>query len=208
VTRELPGHYPYIVIKQYIVDFVERWEDPSRKFFDATKKELNSRIQQLVEEQFSQYTYGHLKQGVRYASWSRHMLLSLTQTTRNVMQSHIQRWADAATQHIGCLLENEREPFTKNVHYYTEYRAKFLHHYKRDRLMSTSTVVRNLDSDNMDRNMSIALNQAISSLAQLGLGSVDPSSLVALLPSDPMEPAIGIMADVRGYFQGRDSSFL
>jgi hypothetical protein len=69
VTRELPGHYPYFVIKQYIVDFVDRWEDPSRQFFDITRKELTRRVQQLVEEQFSQYGHGHLKRGVRYDSW-------------------------------------------------------------------------------------------------------------------------------------------
>lgn len=184
VTRELPGHYPYIVIKQYIVDFVKRWEDPSRQFFDITKKELTRRIQELVEEQFSQYTHGHLKQGVR-----------------NIMQSHIQKCADTAAQQIGFLLADEHEPFTLNVHYYTEYRSKFLGHYERDRLMSTSRVMRNLDPDCCSPGMKIILDEAISSLAKLGLHWVDASSLVALLPPDPMGTAIGIMADVRAYFQ-------
>ena len=53
--------------------------------------------------------------------------------------------------------------------------------------------------------MESVLDDAISSLARLGLRSVDASSLVALLPPDPMEPAIGIMAEVRAYFQGRES---
>jgi hypothetical protein len=70
VTRELPNHYPYAVIKRYICAFVRQWEDPSREFFDITRKELTSGIQLLVEKHFSQYTHGHLKQGVRYASWS------------------------------------------------------------------------------------------------------------------------------------------
>ena len=68
VTRELPGHYPYMVIKQYIVDFVGKWEEPSRQFFDITQKELTNGVQLLVEKHFSQYTHGHLKQGVRYVS--------------------------------------------------------------------------------------------------------------------------------------------
>ncbi|KAI9441570.1 P-loop containing nucleoside triphosphate hydrolase protein [Lactarius indigo] len=184
VTRELPGHYPYIVIKQYIVDFVKRWEDPSRQFFDITKKELTRRIQELVEEQFAQYAHGHLKQGVR-----------------NIMQSHIQKCADTAAQQIGFLLADEHEPFALNVHYYTEYRSKFFAHYRRDRLMSTSRVIRNLDPDSCTPSMKIALDGAISSLAKLGLHSVDASSLAALLPPDPMGTAIGIMADVRAYFQ-------
>jgi hypothetical protein len=120
------------------------------------------------------------------------------------MQSHIQKCADTAAQDIGFLLTDEHEPFTLNVHYYTEYRAKFLSHYKRNRLRTTSKVMRNLDPDGGNLNM-FALDEAIASLAKLGLRLVEPSSLAALLPSDPMEPAIGIMADVRAYFQGRES---
>ena len=121
------------------------------------------------------------------------------------MQSHIQKCADTAEQQIGFLLIDEHEPFTLNAHYYTEYRSKFLGHYKRKRLMSsraTSTVMRNLDPDTTS--MESILDQALSSLASLGLRSIDASSLAALLPPDPMEPAIGIMADVRAYFQGRE----
>ena len=122
------------------------------------------------------------------------------------MQSHIQSCADAAEQQIGFLLTEEHEPFTLNTHYYTEYRTKFLVHYKRDRLMSShamSRVMRNLDPDNSS--MESTLDNAISSLTRLGLHSVDAWSLAALLPPDPMEPAIGIMAEVRAYFQGRES---
>ena len=70
ITRELPGHYPYMVIKQYIVDFVDRWEEPSMQFFDITQKELTNSVHQLVEKHFSHYSHGHLKQEIRYVSWS------------------------------------------------------------------------------------------------------------------------------------------
>jgi len=119
------------------------------------------------------------------------------------MQSHIQRCADAAAQHIDSLLKDENEPFTLNARYYAEYRAKFLSHYKTGRLRSKSSVIRNLE-DGTSPNMRMALNEAISSLAKLGLRSVEASSLAALLPPDPMQPAIEIMADVRAYFQGRE----
>ncbi|KAI9465219.1 P-loop containing nucleoside triphosphate hydrolase protein [Lactarius psammicola] len=183
VTRELPNHYPHTVIKQYICTVVRQWEDPSRQFFDITRKELTSGVQLLVEKHFAQYTHGHLKQGVR-----------------NIMQSHIQRCADAATQHIDSLLKDENEPFTLNARYYAEYRARFLSYYKTGRLRSKSSVIRNLE-DGTNPGMRIALNEAIAALAKLGLRSVEASSLAALLPPDPMEPAIGIMADVRAYFQ-------
>ena len=68
MRRELPNHYSYAVIKQYIRTFVRHWEDPSRQFFDITRKELISGVQLLVEKHFSQYSHGHLKQGVRSVS--------------------------------------------------------------------------------------------------------------------------------------------
>jgi hypothetical protein len=162
---------------------VGQWEEPSRQFFDITRRELTSGVQLLVEKHFSPYTHGHLKQGVR-----------------SIMQSHIQRCAEAATQHIDCLLKDENEPFTLNDRYYAEYRSKFLSHYKTDRLRAKSSVIQNLEENNSP-NMKMAVSEAISSLAKLGFRSIDAPSLVALLPPDPMEPAIGIMADVRAYFQ-------
>jgi hypothetical protein len=119
------------------------------------------------------------------------------------MLSHIQKCADTAAQHIGYLLADEHEPFTLNVRQYTEYRTNFLGHYKRERLMAISQVMKNLDPDTSK--MKLALDEAISSLARLGLHSVNPLSLAALLPPDPMETGLGIMADVRAYFQGRES---
>ena len=118
------------------------------------------------------------------------------------MQSHIQKCADTAAQHIGFLLTEEHEPFTLNVHYYTEYRSKFFSHYKNDHLWSTSNVIRNVDLNSYNPNTQRALAELIASLAKLGLRSVEASPLAALHPPDLMEPAIGIMADVRAYFQG------
>lgn len=117
------------------------------------------------------------------------------------MQSHVQRCTDATTQHINSLLMDQNKPFTMNARYYAEYRSKFLSHYKRDRLRLKISVIRNLEDNPPSTKM--ALNEAMSSLAKLGFRSLEASSLAALLPPDPMEPAIGIMADVRAYFQGR-----
>jgi len=87
-----------------------------------------------------------------------------------------------------------------NEHYYMEYRTKFLAYYKEARLRAKSNFIRNLENRD-DKDMTQAMNDALASLTRMGLESVDASLLANLLPSDPMEPAIGIMADVRAYFQ-------
>jgi hypothetical protein len=68
VTRELPNNFPDIVKKQYIRNIVKLWDRPSRKFFDLARSELNKHVKSQIEEHFSQYTHGQLKQRVMYAS--------------------------------------------------------------------------------------------------------------------------------------------
>ena len=125
---------------------------------------------------------------------------SLTTTRRNIVQNHIQGCADAAERHIEALLEDEHEPFTSNVHYYLEYRSSFFAYYKGVRMRAKSNFIKNLE-DNRDQDMVQTLNETMSSLARMGLQSVNASSLASLLPPDPKEPAVAIMADVRAYFQ-------
>ena len=66
VTRELPNNFPYIVKKQYIGTIVKLWDRPSRRFFDFARKELIKHVKVAIEEHFSQYAHGHLKQRVMY----------------------------------------------------------------------------------------------------------------------------------------------
>jgi Dynamin GTPase effector domain len=117
----------------------------------------------------------------------------------------MQKCADAAEQHINSLLEEEQEPFTMNEHYFMEYRSKFLGHYKGIHQKSRSNFIDNLQSNGEWAKNSV--NKVISGLAELDLHSVDPSLLPRLLPPDPMEPAIEIMAEVRAYFQGSQCFF-
>ena len=122
------------------------------------------------------------------------------------MQDHLEKCANAACEHIDSLIEQEHEPFTTNMHYFMEYRSKFFAHYKGARLREKSVFVRNMQN-NDDSNMTQAMNDAMSALTRMGLEGADVSLLANLLPPDPLDPAIGIMADVRAYFQG-SSPFL
>jgi hypothetical protein len=115
------------------------------------------------------------------------------------LQDHQQKCADAASQRIDSLIEEEEEPFTMNTLYYMEYRSKFLAYYKDARLKAKSDLIRNMESKDMRQ----AIDDALCALTRLGLGAVDASLLANLvLPEDRMEQALEIMASVRAYFQG------
>lgn len=120
------------------------------------------------------------------------------------MHGHIQRCADVTEQRITFLLEEEQEPFTMNEHYFMDYRSKFLGHYKGIRQKAENNFMDKLQSKENKEIMS----RVTSTLAFLGLPNVDPSTLPRLLPPDPMESAIEIMAEVRAYFQGFERSLL
>ncbi len=64
VTRELPNNFPFIVKKHFIGTIIKEWHSPSKKLFDVTRKELTRRVKEVIEDHFSQYTQGHLKQRV------------------------------------------------------------------------------------------------------------------------------------------------
>jgi hypothetical protein len=46
------------------------------------------------------------------------------------------------------------------------------------------------------------VSKVLAGLVDIGMVGVQPEDLPKLLPSDEMEPALDIMADVRSYFQG------
>jgi hypothetical protein len=122
------------------------------------------------------------------------------------MKDHIEKCADAGARHIDSLLEEEKEPFTMNDHYFMDYRSKFLAYYKDARLRAKSQFIRNLENSD-DGDMVDAISETICSLTRIGL-QAKASSLANLLPADPMDPAIEIMADVRAYFQGSSDILL
>jgi len=86
-----------------------------------------------------------------------------------------------------------------------EYRSKFFAQYRDARLREKSDFIRNMLNID-DEDMMQTMSDAMTSLAKMGLGlggcRIDTSLLSNLSPPDPMEPALGIMADVRAYFQG------
>lgn len=64
VTRELPHNHPFIIQKNYIVTFVNKWDDPAQATFISTTTKLRELTLRVVDEHFRSYTHGHLKQRV------------------------------------------------------------------------------------------------------------------------------------------------
>ena len=131
------------------------------------------------------------------------------------MQHHITQCLERAEERVSWLLALEDRPFTMNNHYLSDYRSKFLAHYKGAResyqqpgLMKT---IQSFSSSQAlaARQMNAGYNvqptgvaKVIASLAEIGMSGIRAEDLAKLFPPDKMEPALEIMADVRAYFQG------
>lgn len=119
---------------------------------------------------------------------------------------------ERAEEKIKWLLELEDSPFSSNTHYLADYKAKFLAHYKGARDQDYSTDWANAiqryenKSDAASGRRAVAeatgITKILSGFAEIGI-IVKPEDLAKVLPPDPMEPVLVIMADVRAYFQGQ-----
>jgi len=127
----------------------------------------------------------------------------------------MKRCQEKAEERINWLLELEKSPFTLNTHYFSDYRAKFLAHYRGAREGYKNTNLIQSIKNHKEKPSSstgyrfpgpvpelTGIAKALSCLAEIGIVGLGAEDLPKLLPPDPMEPALGIMADVRAYFQG------
>ncbi|EGN91813.1 hypothetical protein SERLA73DRAFT_127992 [Serpula lacrymans var. lacrymans S7.3] len=183
LTRELPDNYPFVVQKAYIQRFIEQWHGPSMSFFDSVRNILKDDLEKLVTEHFAKTGKGHLKKRVMSA-------LSVIE--------HLDKCASKSQKHIEWLLEVEKPPLTLNVHYYSDYKDKFLSYYKGRRGRGTQILKSLISPQSLEKESSEAarssINIALSELTKAGLDGVKAADFMKLCPMDPMEPALVIMA--------------
>ena len=130
----------------------------------------------------------------------------------------MKKCSEETRDRICWLLDLEQRPRTLNDHYFADYRDKFLAYYKGRhhasggygsliqklenyepaavQPMTTTPSLYNADA------FATSTAKILSGLSELGLQS-KATDLPKLLPSDPYEPALHIMATVRAYFQGK-----
>ncbi|KIK36073.1 hypothetical protein CY34DRAFT_544266 [Suillus luteus UH-Slu-Lm8-n1] len=191
-TRELPDNYPFIVQQTYIEEFIEKWEMPSQILFDEVYEILKADLDDLVHEHFGKMGRGG----------TLHSVLM-------IVNEHLDKATKQAKEKISWLLELEKSPTTLNVHYYSHYKTKFLGYYKGCRDQGELTIkLQNYRAPTTVHSNPVhgqafqqAVHKAISGLTEAGLSGVQASDISKLLPVDPMEPALLIMAGVRAYFQ-------
>jgi len=174
-TRELPDTYPFVVQRGYIKEITDKWSGPAMVLFDEVYVILRADLAKLVEGHFTHMGSGNAKQAILM-----------------IVNDHLDEAASQTKQRIQWLLDLEGTPTTLNTHYYADYKDKFLTYYKASQ--DDSDLVTRV------RQGGDSINKVLSGLNELGI-SVQGTDLPRLLPPDPKEAALNIMASVRAYFQ-------
>ena len=117
---------------------------------------------------------------------------------------YITERAQTTRDRIKWLLALEERPRTLNEDYFRDYSAKFLAWYRghRSEYNDIPFVQKLRDTSNSSGStFDCNVRNILSSYNALGI-VVQPADLARVLPPDPYESAIAIMADTRAYFQG------
>jgi len=186
-TRELPDNYPFVVQKEYIKQFTEQWAPPANVLFDHVYDILKEDLNTMVQEHFAKMGRGG----------AHHSVIM-------IVHEHLDAATERAKEKVDWLLELEKAPTTLNIHYYSDFKGKFLAYYKGCR--DEGELTRKLQTykapptHQHGSTFQQAIFKALGGLNEAGI-AVLPGDLPKLLPGDPMDPALGIMAGVRAYFQ-------
>ncbi|GJF00698.1 P-loop containing nucleoside triphosphate hydrolase protein [Phanerochaete sordida] len=201
VTRELPDHYPFLVANEYITSIIGKWKLPADKLYEAVYQSILHHVKALTKKHFEKFAQGGLHARINA-----------------IVADYMKKCGEETRDRISWLLNLEKRPRTLNDHYYTDYRDKFLAHYKGCRHASThESLIRSLnayDSGALTGSGGIISSsrkspvpdfadstaKVLSGLQEINI-SAKATDLPKLLPSDPYEPALHIMATVRAYFQ-------
>ncbi|KAF8623386.1 hypothetical protein AX17_007424 [Amanita inopinata Kibby_2008] len=195
-TRELPGNYPFVVQTEYIRASTQHWDIPAHELCRTVHNTLVNHMKNLVHLHFTSFGSGALEQRVKV-----------------LIQEHLRKCMERAEERIRWLLELEEWPATLNTHYLSDYKDKFFAHYKGARAKDRNPELDQIISTYMPQQSSSSFSRTNASTSPTGIakvlqGLVDinvtgvkPEDIPKILPPDPMEPGLVIMADVRAYFQ-------
>jgi len=144
--------------------------------------------------------------------------LFLYSPCRTLLQQRIGELCMATEDRIKWLCSLEEYPFSLNTHYLSDYQSKFLAHYRAARQKyDQSNLLATVNAYSPDSMFQLhssgkgtyvaasptGVGKVLAGLLEIKMSGVKPEDLLKLLPSDPIDPALIIMADVRAYFQGK-----
>ena len=118
------------------------------------------------------------------------------------MAEHMGARTEHTKERIEDLIRTEGRPRIVNNHLYMNYRENFLVYYKGLREeVKHPTLMAQTRQYNQHRIYATGVSKVLNTLNELRVDCTT-DELAKILPKDPMDPALTIMASVQAYFQG------
>ncbi|KAI5117954.1 hypothetical protein M0805_004719 [Coniferiporia weirii] len=200
-TRELPGYIPFNVPATILAEAMQEWENLSTHFFDEVYVTIGESIKHLVEQYFQRFEYG-----------------GMFDVVRTEVQHLLDRLGDETKQDIKRILQREKTPFTLNGHYLARYKDDFLAYYKGCRQREVNSIamqhiqeharLSSSEAVSLSLMSNDAVTQVLAGLNTMNIRDVKASDLPKLLPRDPYEPALELMATASAYYQVSSKRFI
>ncbi|KAF9443086.1 hypothetical protein P691DRAFT_433861 [Macrolepiota fuliginosa MF-IS2] len=92
-SRELPGHFPHIIQREYIKDVVIKWESPATRLCEEVYAILTELMKKLVYKHFATFGQGMLEHQIRL-----------------IMHEHLTHCLHVAKQGVNWLMKIQDDP--------------------------------------------------------------------------------------------------
>ncbi|KDQ21433.1 hypothetical protein BOTBODRAFT_98847 [Botryobasidium botryosum FD-172 SS1] len=192
LTWELPGNVPYHAKTALISNITQQWQDPAKECFHGVADALRLALSGIIDKKFSRFK-------------------ALEAHVRELVFEEVRVRQEQGLLTLEMILKLEGPPlFTQNTHYNASVRDKWLAKYKSAKRSAPAqeplpTLPYVGSPDEMpngygSRGAAMSIEDALASLAKAGY-NVTRESLAKLAPVDEYEEELGVMADVRAYFQ-------
>ncbi|KIJ12486.1 hypothetical protein PAXINDRAFT_171167 [Paxillus involutus ATCC 200175] len=184
---ELPRNIPYEAKTRLISQFTTLWTAPAERCLTAINDVLDDVIQGLIKTHFGRFRV-------------------LQELVSELIRSDVEEYKSQAHSALKETLELDVKPsYTQNTHYFESLCEKWHNTYKLGRRNPTQHLLTTADRGNrvsvaIESVSTTHISNALHYLAQAGYSGLTAGDLARLLPPEPFEEELIVMAHVRAYF--------
>jgi len=179
LTRELPFNVPFSAKERLIRSSMTEWEFHALDCFKAIRVATTEKLGELVHSHFGRFTGS-----------------SLLDNVSSIIQKLVEAKEVQVCSRLKWLVGLEQRPFTQNYHYLSSYRDKYLSRYRGERRKISQGKEEVKPAEGAP-----TMEQLLGHLVAAGYAVNSVSDLDRLLPPDPYEEVLMVMAEVKAYWQ-------
>lgn len=205
MSRELPGNVPFAVKKEMIQNFIQLWREPADALLNNAYSTISCHFSALCKQHFKDYeTLRNLVMCVTYLTCNNaYWQLSRFSHSAELI-GHRLTCDKAARDRVNWIIDMEHQAtFTLNHLCHLSYRDNFQAFYRAARWSQLGLRDAFSSCYHKSRNEThVEKRQRLVDRLNSG-HPTDIPDLLELIPSNPSDTTIGIIADVRAYWQSK-----